>query len=257
MIEKMDDAIQEIVRFLQTFTEIAVIGMSGGADSTLVAILCLHALGKKNVFPIYMPDYLKRDKNDMVYNTADYLGIKLETYSVRDIAEFVMKRTIDFQYHIGQDRMIEGNLKARLRMCILYVRANTLSLLLGKRVRVIGTGNFDELRLGYFTKHGDGGIDCLPIGQLHKTEVYQMLDYFCKSGWITKDMIDRVPSAGLYEGQTDEKELGFTYKAIENMIEGTVPKSLSIADRINKNQHKSQIPTVVNLRHFCKKGESK
>jgi len=179
--------------------------MSGGADSTLVALLCLHALGKENVFPIYMPDWWSKHlNNDLAPRIADHLGLKIEKYSVKDIADAMMKRTNQFQYHVGADRTIEGNLKARLRMIMLYIRANTLSLLTQKRVRVIGTGNFDELTIGYFTKYGDGGVDCLPIGQLHKTEVYQMLDYFCKRGWITKDMIDRVPSAGLYEGQTDE-----------------------------------------------------
>jgi NAD+ synthase len=259
MIIKVEDAVQEIQGAIQEFADIAVLGMSGGADSTLVAVLCQQALGQKNVFPIYMPDYLKRNKNDRVYNTADYLGLKLEAYSVRDIAEFIMKRTIDFQYHIGKDKMIEGNLKARIRMCMLYLRANTVSLLSDddKRVRVIGTGNLDELTLGYFTKYGDGGVDMLPIGNLHKTEIYQMLDWFRDKGLITHDMIDRVPSAELYEGQTDEEELGFSYREIERMFEEKIALTDSIATRVNNNTHKCKTPPIITLRQFCEKGESK
>lgn len=257
MIEKMEDAIKGITGFLQNFTDIAVLGMSGGADSTLVAILCSLALGKENVFPIYMPDrWGKSLSNDLAPRIADHLGLKIEKYSVKDIADSLIQRTVAFQYHVGKDKLIEGNTKARLRMIMLYIRANTLSLMTGKRVRVIGTGNLDELTLGYFTKYGDGGVDCLPIGKLHKTEVYQMLDYFCRKGLITKDMIDRVPSAGLWDGQTDEGELGFSYKAIEKMLEGEIMEA-SVAERINKNKHKSKMPTVVNIRQFCKKGESK
>ncbi len=257
MIEKMEEAVQEMLKFLQNFTDIAVLGLSGGADSTLIAILCLQALGKEKVFPIYMPDRLHKGlSNDLAPRIADHLGLKIENYSVKDISDTLINRTVAFQYHIGRDKLIEGNTKARLRMIMLYIRANTLSLMTEKKVRVIGTGNLDELTLGYFTKHGDGGVDCLPIGNLHKTEVYQMLDYFCKKGLITKDMIDRVPSAGLWDGQTDEGELGFSYKEIEKMLVGETMEA-SVAERINQNKHKSSMPGTIELRHFCKKGECK
>jgi len=251
MIVRMEQAVQEIQEKIKEFADCAVIGMSGGADSTLVAILCQQALGQKNVFPIYMPDNLDMLKSEMVYSTANYLGIKLESYAVKDIAEFIMTRTIAFQYDIGEDKLIEGNMKARIRMIMLYARASALSLLSDKKVRVIGTGNRDELTIGYFTKYGDGGVDFLPIGNLHKTEVYQMLDYFWDKGLITHDMIDRVPSAGLYEGQTDEGELGVSYRAIQKMIGWEIPMVDSIKKRVNNNAHKLETPPIIPLREFC------
>lgn len=89
----------------------------------------------------------------------------------------------------------------------------------GKRARVVGTGNLSEDYIGYDTKFGDAGADFFPIGHLYKKEVYSLLDHFKEIGMIDEEHIDRIPSAGLWEGQTDEAELGYSYDEMAPAID--------------------------------------
>lgn len=102
----------------------------------------------------------------------------------------------------------DANIQARIRMCILYYYANCYNYL------VCGTGNKSELTMGYFTKYGDGAVDLLPLGNLTKTQVRQL----AKELKISQEIIDKVPSAGLWEGQTDEEEMGITYELLDKVI---------------------------------------
>ena len=151
-------------------------------------------------------------------------------------------------------------------MCTLYTVAHHLGDKLGKRVRVIGTGNLSEDFIGYDTKGGDALCDIFPIGQLFKSEVYQLLDFFRDMGVIDEEHIDRIPSAGLWNGQTDEQELGHTYNTMEpivkrflehakvqplHTVEPTCDVSKFVLQRHLANKHKHEAPPVIELRQFC------
>lgn len=156
-----------------------VVGVSGGIDSAVVSELC--KIATPNVKEMSLPK-------------VDLTPIHSEMFNI---------------YFPHENRKIaEANLWARIRMCILYLVANDLDYL------VCGTGNLSELTMGYFTKYGDGGVDLLPLGNLTKTEVRQL----AKELNIPQEIIDKPPSAGLWEGQTDEEEMGITYEMIDKVI---------------------------------------
>jgi len=143
----------------------------------------------------------------------------------------------------GDSEIAAANLKPRLRMTVLYYFANTLNYL------VVGTGNRSELEAGYFTKYGDGGCDILPLGGLLKTEVRRLAAELGIPDWV----INRVPTAGLWEGQTDEGEMGISYedldgclKAIKEGTEETVEKGKLEKTRrlVAKGAHKKAPPPV-------------
>jgi NAD+ synthase len=132
-----------------------------------------------------------------------------------------------------------ANIKPRLRMATLYFYANSLNYL------VAGTGNRSELAIGYFTKYGDGGCDLLPIGHLVKSEVRAI----ARDLNVPQGIVDRTPSAGLWLGQTDEEEMGFTYADLERYLEdGPQAVSPALAMRIERlmriSEHKRQMPPI-------------
>ena len=141
--------------------------------------------------------------------TATRLGIYYRDVPIKTQVDAIVK-SIEVDPKEPPNSLTIGNIKARVRMVALYAFTNHLSAYSnknnGKRVRVIGTGNLSEDFIGYDTKGGDALADIFPIGTLFKSEVYQMLDYFISKGVITENDVDRVPSAGLWEGQTDEGE---------------------------------------------------
>jgi NAD+ synthase len=155
-------------------------------------------------------------------------------------------------------------MRARIRMTILYTVAEEIHNATGKKVRVIGTDNLNENFIGYFTKFGDGGVDVNPIGELFKSEVYQLLDYFVYNEIIKEGHVDRTPSAGLWEGQTDEGELGFSYKEMEECIKHyydnefwCVESDLDspcykfVMKMMKNNKHKNKVPPEFEVRNFC------
>src|SRR3989344_3042159 len=176
----------------------AVIGLSGGIDSSLACTLLVLALGKKNVFGYYLPYSNESDLND-VKILAENLGISWKKIALKKIAELVLK-TLN-----PSNKVLKGNIAARLRMIALYNEAGK------KKALVAGTGNKSELMLGYFTKFGDGGADFLPLGNLFKSDVINL----SKKLKVPKSIVEKIPSAGLWPGQEDEKELGITYKKID------------------------------------------
>jgi NAD+ synthase len=132
-----------------------------------------------------------------------------------------------------------ANVKPRLRMATLYFIANTLNYL------VAGTGNRSELSIGYFTKYGDGGVDMLPIGRLVKSEVRALASEL----GVPEPIIEKPPSAGLWAGQTDEGEMGFTYEDLERYLnEGSAGVAAPIADTITRlaraSEHKRSLPPM-------------
>jgi NAD+ synthase len=215
--------IQRICEGIKEAVDVAVVGMSGGADSTLVTTLCVHALGKGNVVGLHMP-YSSRDFsffNSRSKQLASHLGIKDYTLSIQDPCSFAEK-TICFS--TGQEvvlqQLAQGNMRSRMRMVYLYAVCGQLGENNpGKRHRVMGTGNLSEDYIGYDTKGGDALADIFPIGELYKQEVYDLLDYLAANGVILDSHIDRVPSAGLWDNQTDESELGMSYNDMAPAIE--------------------------------------
>jgi len=246
---KVEEIIELITKEIKSFTDIATIGMSGGADSTCVAVLSTLALGKENVYGYGFP----YDRNDIrKFNsrsarTAKQLGIKYEQLGIGNAVD-VTAKDMDPEGYFGISPLNLGNIKSRMRMIYLYSLNARVAEKTGKRCRVIGTGNLSEDFIGYDTKGGDALADIFPLGELYKSEVYQLLDYFVEKGYIAEDMVDRVPSAGLENGQTDEEDLGFSYDEMEPAVR------FCLANYDNmKNVDKTKIIEFVWARHIANK----
>ena len=233
MITSTNEVIEQIKTDIKNFTDAAIIGLSGGADSTLVACLCVEALGKENVYGVHMP-YDRDDMNtfnDRSTKLAKRLGIQSLYAPIKEIADSIINTTKgayegtdlpngDFLATpmFGDDKFSlinKGNARARARMCVLYSISAHLGEKLGTRVRVMNTCNHSETLANYETKYGDGAGDLCVIGEFFKSEVYQLLDYFRVSHIITEEFIDRIPSAGLWKNQSDQEEIGASYNEME------------------------------------------
>lgn len=139
------------------------------------------------------------------------MRVNHETINIWGLATGFTNKLLDNDNRYLSD-LQRGNIRSRCRMVLLYGKCGQLSEANpGQRCRVVGTGNLSEDYIGFDTKGGDALCDYFPIGGLYKQEVYDLLDHFKAAGVITEDMIDRIPSAGLWEGQTDEGELGHSY----------------------------------------------
>lgn len=210
----LEKYIDEIVLFLKKYKEEHpfvkgyVIGVSGGVDSSLVSVLIKKAVGKENMMALLLPI------NSSINDVND--GIELcETmdipYKVIDSTNTFNSFKKDIESVSGElDLSTLGNLKARMRMSTLYAYAQKHGYL------VVGTDNADERYTGYFTKYGDGAADLLPIAHLLKNEVVQA----SKILGIPTELAERVPTASLYDGQTDENEMGVTYKDLDDFLLG-------------------------------------
>ncbi len=259
-----ESVIKKITKEIKKNVDIAVVGLSGGADSFLVMLLCAQALGKKNVHAFSLPyselDIQTFNSKSKMY--ATHIGVNHKTVNIRDIAK-TLTATVATATTTEINEKISvlnaGNSRSRARMCVLYGVAHHLNEKYKKRVRVMGTGNMSEDFIGYDTKGGDALADIFPIGKLFKSEVYEILEYFRDRNTITEEMINRVPSAGLWENQTDEDELGYSYNEMEpairfilknydNIDETTLSDiELFVWKRHITNKHKHEAPQVINI----------
>ena len=198
--QKITGFINEYVQ--NTGLDGVVLGLSAGIDSSLVAMLAVQALGPDFVHGIIMPTRVGEDSENVedAKILAEKLGIFVEIIEIGPIIERYSGMELD--------GLALGNLKARIRMTILYARANQKGRL------VIGTGNKSELMTGYFTKYGDGGVDLLPLAELYKADVRALSKHID----VPQKIIDKVPTAGLFQGQTDEGEMGVTYEELDTVL---------------------------------------
>lgn len=211
-----------------------VIGNSGGKDCTLVEIL--SKMATDNVLSVIMPCESKRNYNI----DRDHALLVAEKYDIKtievDITEAKLALKSALTPIIGEEvPMAYGNMNPRLRMTVLYAIAQTYNYL------VAGTGNASERFMGYFTKWGDGAFDFNPIADLTVAEVYEMLEYL----EAPREIIDKAPSAGLFDGQTDEDEMGVKYSDVDEYIKtGKCNNHDKILSANKRTEHK-RVPSPI------------
>jgi len=194
----------------------AVLGISGGVDSGLVTGLAAEALGPENVHGLVMPSTMN-DEETMsdAERVAQTFEVPYDVIEIEPIAETFL----DAYPEAREDRMAAGNLRVRTRAVLSYLVANTENAL------VLGTGNRTEALIGYFTKYGDGAVDCHPIANLYKQQVRQV----ARAVGVPESVASRTPTAGMWVGQTDEEELGIEYDTLDSIlalhVKGGVPTS--------------------------------
>jgi len=221
-----------------------VVGLSGGLDSAVVARLCQIAVPSHTLAAILPCHSDPRDERDaeLVVQQFGLPVVRIDlapAYDrlINDLKTMVLQLPRDqvpANDSAGAEaRLPLANIKPRLRMSALYFIANSLNYL------VVGTGNRSELMIGYFTKYGDGAVDLLPLGRLLKSEVREL----AVDLEVPQPIIDKAPSAGLWDGQTDEEEMGFSYGDLERYLtngpEGVAPAlAMRIERLIRTTEHK-------------------
>ena len=227
----------------------AVLGLSGGIDSALVAYLLRDALGKENVLAIMMP--YKSSNPDSLNHAklvVEDLKINAKTIEITDMIDAYFKN----EKEASSLRM--GNKMARERMSILFDYSSKENAL------VVGTSNKTEIYLGYSTQFGDSACALNPIGDLYKTNIWDLSRYLK----IPNELIEKKPSADLWEGQTDEQEMGLTYKeadqvlyrmleenkTVEEILAEGFSKDLvdNILKRMNRSEYKRRMPLIAKIK---------
>jgi NAD+ synthase len=214
-----------------------VVGISGGIDSSVTAVLSRQVT--KDTLGLILPcGFSLADDIQDAQALAKQYDIEFRTYDLSPVYESILQ-SINLQVDTPITIPL-ANIKARLRMIALYYESNRLNRL------VAGTGNRTELTLGFFTKYGDGGVDLLPIGNLLKREIREL----ATSLGIPEKIIQKIPSPGLWPGQTDEGELGASYDQLDDLVSGKTPQGLTedeiqrFRKRIADNKHKRQLPPI-------------
>jgi len=216
-----------------------VLGMSGGLDSSVLAVLC-HRAFPQNMLGVLMPCCSIQEDREHALATARKFSIPTRTVILDAVFDTLLKVLTRDKIDAAANRLAEANLKSRLRMLTLYYFANQLKYM------VAGSSNRSELSVGYFTKYGDSGIDILPLGNLVKGQVRELASYL----GIPQQIIDKPASAGLWEGQTDEAELGFSYEELDRyLVTGKVSSELEgkIKSRIDASVHKRLPPPIASF----------
>jgi len=216
-----------------------VLGMSGGLDSSVLAALC-HRAFPQSTLGVIMPCHSSEEDERHAQAVAEKFSIPTKLVVLDRVFDALVTALPDGKVDPDVQRLAEGNLRARLRMLTLYYFANRLGYM------VAGASNRDELAVGYFTKYGDGGVDIMPLGGLVKRQVRELAIFL----GIPQEIIDKPPSAGLWSGQTDEGELGFTYEELDHYLTtGEVSRQLrkKIESMISAGGHKRLPPPIASL----------
>jgi NAD+ synthase len=226
----------------------AVVGISGGLDSALSCVLVVEALGKENVLAVRLPyKTSSADSLEHAQLMIDHLGIQSLIIPITDMADTLISREPDMS------RTRKGNIMARCRMIALFDQSEAFKGL------VIGTGNKTEILLGYTTIYGDSACALNPLGDLYKTQVRQL----SRAMGIPEVIIDKVPSADLWVGQTDEGELGFTYEEVDKLLYLMIDQRYSpqecieagynekfvnkVIERVRLSQFKRMLPPIAKI----------
>lgn len=232
-MNKVQKQIQNIAKWVNSYVTSyklngVTLGISGGIDSAVVAGIISKFTNLETQYVFIDIGNSTLDKK-CVKELAKELKVNIRTIDLKkDFQTFI--KTIKVK-----DKMTLANIKPRLRMATLFALASE------KKHIVLGTSNADELYLGYFTKFGDSGCDLMPIANLNKSEIFEI----AKELKLPKSIIERAPSAGLFNDQTDEKEIGVTYKEIDAYLSGKKIslKSKQAIERLHKiNSHKFSMP---------------
>lgn len=237
----VEELVQKLTSWIREAVLVArgrgvVVGMSGGVDSCVAAVLCKRAFSETTL-GVIMPCY--SDKVDRAHAelVAAKFGIPFKVVVLDKVFDALVKALPGNDYSEATIKLAENNIKPRLRMVTLYYFANRLNYL------VIGAGNRSELSVGYFTKYGDGGVDLIPLGNLVKSQVCDLARYL----GIPPEIIDKPPSAGLWEGQTDEGEMGLTYDELDRYLttgEAEEKIKQKIDSMMNRSAHKRCLPPI-------------
>ncbi|MBI5117032.1 NAD+ synthase [Candidatus Poribacteria bacterium] len=227
-----------------------VVGISGGVDSSTSAFLAARALGKEHVWGIIMPYRTSNpDSARHAKKVVDITGINSETVEITTMVDAY------FDQCLHSDHRRKGNVMARQRMIVLYDKSAEHEAL------VLGTSNKTEFLLGYTTLWGDMACAVNPLGDLYKTQVWQL----ARSLAIPEEIVGKPPSADLWAGQTDEGELGFTYREVDRLLNLMVDKRFAVSElveagydrefirkvfsKIQHTQYKRRMPVIAKVSH--------
>ena len=242
----------DLIKFLKdevekTGLKKVTMGLSGGLDSAVVAILCKEAFGD-NLNCVLMPSqFSSQSSTDHAIEVCEKFNIKYEIISIEPMVSGFIK-------NMDEDRLRIGNFSARMRMSVLYdVSSREKSI-------VVGTSNKSEILLGYGTIFGDIACAIKPIGQIYKSDEFE----FARLLGVPESILNKAPSADLWEGQSDEEELGHSYKEMDDLLKAMIDEKKSkeelinlgfeeefinkIDYRVKSNAFKGKLPVIANIR---------
>ena len=242
----------DLIKFLKdevekTGLKKVTMGLSGGLDSAVVAILCKEAFGD-NLNCVLMPSqFSSQSSTDHAIEVCEKFNIKYEIISIEPMVSGFIK-------NMDEDRLRIGNFSARMRMSVLYdVSSREKSI-------VVGTSNKSEILLGYGTIFGDIACAINPIGQMYKSDEFE----FARLLGVPESILNKAPSADLWEGQSDEEELGHSYKEMDDLLKAMIDEKKSkeelinlgfeeefinkIDYRVKSNAFKGKLPVIANIR---------
>lgn len=226
----------------------ALVGLSGGLDSALSCFLAAEALGPGNVLAIRMPySGSSQASMDDAQKVIEATGVQSMTVEITEMVDPLFARFPDIT------PLRKGNIMARQRMIVLYDQSVAFNGL------VVGTGNKTEILLGYSTVYGDAACAINPMGDLYKTQARQL----AKAIGVPREILEKAPTADLWEGQTDESELGYTYAEVDRLLYRLIDQRYtpaeciedgfsetfvnSVVDRVRRNQFKRMMPPIAKL----------
>ncbi|MDZ7817144.1 MAG: NAD+ synthase [Aliarcobacter sp.] len=241
----------DLINFLKdevkkTGLEKVTVGLSGGLDSAVVAILCKEAFGDKLNCVLMPSQFSSQSSTDHALEVCEKFNIKYEIISIEPMVSGFIK-------NMDEDKLRIGNFSARMRMSVLYdVSSREKSI-------VVGTSNKSELLLGYGTIFGDIACAINPIGQIYKSDEFE----FARLLGVPESILNKAPSADLWEGQSDEEELGYSYKHMDEVLKLLVDEKKSKEEllnlgfeedlinrleyRIKANAFKGKLPIIANI----------